>query len=484
MTQATEETPEIIVDRRPLWIVIFDRLRRPLLLTLFFGIFTILLNQEGPAGLTPEGYKVLCVFFLCVSLWSTNLIPLSITSLLAIALIPLLGILDASQTYSFFGNKAVFFILGVFILSAAMIGSGLSMRLSVWVMENFGNTPGKLITCIYFFTAISSCFMSEHAVAAMMFPILSEIVRTLGLEKGTSRFAKALFFSMAWGCIIGGATTVLGGGRVPLAVEILEKTTQGTTTIGILQYTQLSFPLVLFLLACGWIVLTRLFPSDLENIEPARKVLRRKAEALGRLSFQEKGIAVLMVLTLFVWFGLGDQLGIANIAILSIVLLFSINLINWKMVEPHINWAIILMYGGAICLGEVMADSGAALWLAQRIFQEFIQSAPVFLITIAVLSTLFTTFMSNSAVIAILLPPAISLCSAYGISPALAALTVILPSNFAFILPIATPASALAYSSRFISIGEMVRSGTLLGLLGMVGYLLMLFLYWPALGFK
>jgi sodium-dependent dicarboxylate transporter 2/3/5 len=142
--------------------------------------------------------------------------------------------MEASQAYSFFGNKAVFFILGIFILSAAMIGSGLSGRLSMWVMKHFGKSPKTLVSSIYFFGALLSCFMSEHAVAAMMFPILIEIVTVLKLKKGEAVFAKALFFSMAWGCIIGGAMTVLGGGRVPLAVEILEKVTDGAGTIGIL----------------------------------------------------------------------------------------------------------------------------------------------------------------------------------------------------------------------------------------------------------
>jgi len=480
----SEETPKITIDRRPLWIVLLDRMRRPLLLASFFIVFIILLNQEGPADLSLQGYKVLCVFFLCVSLWATNLIPLSITSLLAIALIPLLGIMEASRAYSFFGNKAVFFILGIFILSAAMIGSGLSGRLSTWVMRHFGNSPRTLISSIYFFGALLSCFMSEHAVAAMMFPILIEIVTALQLKKGESVFAKALFFSMAWGCIIGGAMTVLGGGRVPLAVEILEKVTDGANTIGILEYTFFSFPLVLLLLGAGWGVLLVMFPSDLDDIEPARKIIMEKSQALGAITFQERGIALVMGLTIFTWFGYGDTLGIANIAIISLVLLFSFNLINWKLVEPHINWAIILMYGGAICLGEVMATSGAALWLSQSIFSGTVQSPTLFLILIAALSLLFTTFMSNSAVIAILLPPAISMCEAYGIGPALATLTVILPSNFAFILPIATPASALAYSAGYFSLGEMVRAGTWLSLLGMGCYLFLLYFYWPLIGFR
>ena len=482
--QENQKNSRIVIDRRPLWIVILDRFRRQILLALFFSIFFLLLGQEGPADLSPEGYKALCLFFICVSLWSTNLIPLSITSLLAIGAIPLLGIMDASTAYSFFGNKAVFLILGVFILSAAMIACGLSIRLSVWVMENCGSHPKNFLLGIYLFSAISSCFMSEHAVAAMMFPLLMEIVTVLNLKKEDSVFAKSLFFAMAWGCIIGGATTVLGGGRVPLAVEMLEKTTNNSHTIGILQYTQLSFPLVILLLASGWFVLSLMFSPDIKDIEPARKVLREKFNRLGEVSFREKGIAVIMLGTLVTWFAFGDQLGIANIAIMSIVLLFAFSLVTWKMIEPHINWAIILMYGGAICLGEVMASTGAAHWLAKGMFEGVIESPVVFLLAIAFLSMLFTTFMSNSAVIAILLPPALSMCGNYGISPVLATMTVILPSNFAFILPIATPASALAYSSRFISLWEMIRAGTVLSLFGMASYYFLLQVYWPLIGFK
>ena len=484
MTKSHSNNPQIFVDRRPLWIVLFDRLRRYILLTLFFGVFAILLGLEGPTDLSPEAYKVLCLFILCVSLWSTNLIPLSITSLLAIAAVPLLGIMEATQAYSYFGNKAVFFILGVFILSAAMIACGLSTRISVWIMEHWSGTPGQLVTSTYCFAAISSCFMSEHAVAVILFPVIHEIAQSLNLKRDNSVFGKSMYFAMAWGCIIGGAMTVLGGGRVLLGVEMLEKATAGQQTLGILEYTRLSFPMVLLLFAGGWVALKILFPSDIQNIERAQKALKQKAVVMGKLTFQEKGIALVMGATLFCWFGYGDQLGIANIAIISIVLLFVLNLITWKMVEAHINWAIVLMYGGAICLGEVMSESGAALWLAQQLFSGLIESSVVFLLVIAILSTLFTTFMSNSAVIAILLPTAISMSPEYGINPALSTMTVILPSNFAFILPIATPASALAYSSRFLTLKEMIWSGSILSLMGLAFYLFLLLFYWPLIGFQ
>ena len=479
--KATESTPDIIVDRRPMVLVILDRLRREILLALFFAVFFFLISLEGPVDLSREGYKVLCVFFLCVSLWTTNLIPLSITSLLAIAMIPMMGIMNASDVYSFFGNKAVFFILGVFILSAAMIACGLSARLSIWVIDNWGANPSRLLMAIYFLSAFSSCFMSEHAVAAMMFPIVLEIVNTLGLRKEDSVFGKGMFFALAWGCIIGGTATVFGGGRVLLGVEILEKTTHNAS-IGILEYTKLSFPLVFILFICGWVVLKLFFSPDITDIEPVHQVLQKKLKSMGAVTIKEKGIACVMILTLIAWFCFSEDIGIANIALISIVLLFVLNLINWRMVEEHVNWSIILMYGGAICLGEVMSQSGAALWLAKHAF-EGTASPIIFLLLVAILSTVLTNFMSNSAVIAVLLPPALSMSDTYGISPSMVAMTVILTSNFAFMLPIGTPASAIAYSSRFISIGEMVRTGSLLSLLGMVAFATLLFFYWPLLGY-
>ncbi|MGY8762764.1 MAG: SLC13 family permease [Nitrospinaceae bacterium] len=478
----TETSPNIIVDRRPMVLVILDRLRREILLAVFFVAFFILTSIEGPADLSEEGYKVLCVFFLCVSLWTTNLIPLSITSLLAIALIPMMGIMDAAEVYSFFGNKAVFFILGVFIMSAAMIACGLSARLSIWVIDNWGDSPSHLLTAIYFLSAFCSCFMSEHAVAAMMFPIVLEIVNALNLSKEDSSFGKGMFFALAWGCIIGGTATVFGGGRVLLGVEILEKTAQ-ETTIGILEYTQLSFPMVIILFICGWVALKLSFSLDVKDIEPVHRILQKKLEVMGAVSIKEKGIAGVMFLTLIAWLFFSEDLGIANIALVAIVLLFVLNLINWKMVEEHVNWSIILMYGGAICLGEVMSKSGAALWLAKHAFEGTSYSVPVFLLIVAVLSAVLTNFMSNSAVIAVLLPPALSMSDTYGVSFSMVAMTVILTSNFAFMLPIGTPASAIAYSSGFITIGDMARTGFFLSLLGMIAFAMLLFFYWPMIGY-
>ncbi len=84
------------------------------------GCLLILITRPPP-GLSVEAYRAVGVFVLALSLWCTTALPLAVTSLLAIVLLPLFGIIEGGQAFSFFGNRAVFFILGAFILAAAMM---------------------------------------------------------------------------------------------------------------------------------------------------------------------------------------------------------------------------------------------------------------------------------------------------------------------------------------------------------------------------
>jgi hypothetical protein len=82
----------------------------------------LLLGLKPPEGLTTAGYRALILFAGSTFLWISGIIPLAVTSLLAMAAIPLMGIMERKQTYALFGNEALFFILGAFILAAAMTG--------------------------------------------------------------------------------------------------------------------------------------------------------------------------------------------------------------------------------------------------------------------------------------------------------------------------------------------------------------------------
>ena len=472
--------PEISVDTRPLWIIVLARSRQPLLLAIGVAIFWAVLTMAPPEGLSASGQKAVAVFCLCVFYWVFDVIPLMITSLLAIILIPLTGVMTAPQAYALFGNEAVFFILGAFILAACFMKSGLSTRIALGILRRFGHTPRALLVSVLLLNAAMSCVMSEHAVAAMNFPILVEITTGLRLNPRRSRYGKALFLAMAWGTTVGGVATLLGGGRAPLAIGILKEATGRSFTF--VEWSLAIVPLVVVLLAITYAVIVWFFPIDVDTVQAADDALRDKAMALGRMSYQERAIATVMLLTFAAWVVGGEEFGLANIALAAVVLLFVLQLVSWRDVERYVNWGVILMYGGAICLGSAINKSGAAAWIAQVTIMRWAAHGPMVVLLLSGMGILLTEAMSNSAVVALLMPVSLGIASQFGMDPRVMALIVAVPAGLGFTLPIGTPANAIAYSSGHLSIRDMVVPGVCLSIASWVVFNVVATWYWPLLG--
>src|SRR4051812_10379324 len=251
------ESP-IKYDNRPLWLIVVDKTARYQMMGVLALATFFLLRLSPPQGLTAQGYQSLVLFGATIVLWVSGLLPIAVTALLSMVMVPLLGIMDAKKTYALFGNEAVFFILGAFILAAAMTGTGISARLARAMLVKFGKTPTRLALTVFLLSASLSFIMSEHAVAAMLFPVVAEITTALRLEKGKSSYGRLLFMSMAWGCIIGGIATFLGGARAPLAASLLKEATG--LHFSFLEWTTAACMIVLPLLVIAFLLLLKFFP--------------------------------------------------------------------------------------------------------------------------------------------------------------------------------------------------------------------------------
>ncbi len=468
------------IDTRPLWVIIALKLLRPLFFAALAAAFVFLVWMPTPAGLTPAGHRAIAVFLLCLSLWVSNVIPLAITSLFAIVLVPALGVLSGKETYALFGNEAVFFILGAFMLAGAIMHSGLSNRIALGIMDRFGNSPRRLLASIFLLAATLSFLMSEHAVAAMLFPIVFEIAKALNLRPEKSNYGKLIFFALAWGCVIGGVATFLGGARVPLAIGILKETTG--LTIGFLEYTVAVFPLVVVLLAVGYLLLTRFYPIDISGVEGAHAVLSKRIKGLGKMTYEEYAVGTVLAVTILAWIFVGRSAGLATIALVSVVVLFVLKLVRWKDIEEYVNWGIILMYGGAIILGSALDKSGAAGWLIDLVIGNWAERPWAVFAAFSLLSIFLTEAMSNAAVIAVLLPVSISMAGRLSMDPVVLTFSIAVPAGLAFMFPMSTPANAIAVSSNYITVREMATGGLIMCLVAWAVFNLSAYFYWPLIG--
>lgn len=468
------------IDTRPIWVILFLKSLRPVFYVVSALIFWYVMNMPAREGLGVEGQRAIAIFILCLVFWVSNVLPVAITSLFAIVLVPLLGVLSRKETYSIFGNEAVFFILGAFILAGAVMHSGLSNRIALKIMDRFGGSPRKLLLSIFLLAAILSFFMSEHAVAAMLFPIVLDISKSLGLKPGKSNYGKLLFFSLAWGCVIGGVATFLGGARVPLAIGILKEITG--KGVEFLDYTIAVLPLVAVMLIAGYVLLTRTYPIDVTGVDNAMVVIKKRLKGLGKLSYDEYAVGAVLFITILAWIFLGRLHGLATVALASVVALFVLRLVRWKDIEEYVNWGIILMYGGAIVLGTALDKSGAARWIVNAALGSFAGNAVAAFAAFSLLSILLTEAMSNAAVIAILLPVSIGMAEKIGLDPTILTYSIAVPAGLAFMFPMSTPANAIAVSSNYITVKDMAKGGVVMCLLSWVFFNLFAYFYWPLVG--
>ena len=481
MDQISFDKP-LKIDTRPIWLIVMDRTVRYQLLAGLALLALIAFQLTPPAGLNLAGYHSLVLFGVTIVLWASGLLPIAVTALLSMVMLPLTGILPAKQTYALFGNEAVFFILGAFILAAAMTGTGLSARLARSILARFGRTPRRLALTVYLLAAGLSFCMSEHAVAAMLFPVVAEITDSLSLKAGRSSYSRLLYMSIAWGCIIGGIATFLGGARAPLAVQILHENNR--LEFSFMEWTLASITIVIPLLLLGFLVLERFFPIDISNVEGGLRQLNRKRLETGKPGVNEIITAIVMILTIGTWMFYGRELGLANIALLATATLFTFRVVSWEKIEEYVNWGIILMYGGSIALASAMEKTGAALWIVKKGLGAFVPAPFVVIAVISFVAIILTECISHAAVVAILMPVGLGLAQGVGIDPKIITLAIALPAGLAYCLPMGTPATAIVYGSGHLTSREIILPGALIMTISWLLFLASAFFVWPLIGLK
>jgi sodium-dependent dicarboxylate transporter 2/3/5 len=302
--------------------------------------------------------------------------------------------------------------------------------------------------------ALLSFIMSEHAVAAMMFPLVVIITKRLSTIPEGRAYSRTLFLAMAWGCVIGGIATMLGGARVPLAVGLLQQSGYGTVTFT--QWSIAMFPIVVVLFTACYILLTRFYPIQIENVAEADEIIDQQIRDCGRLLMEEKFLALLLLFTIAAWVFLSSTLSMATISIFSVVLLFMFRVVKWRRIQQQMEWGVILMYGGAIAISSILNSTDAGEWFAKTFVLPHLTSPWTLVIAVSLFTMALTEALSNAAVVAIVVPLGMQIAKQFGMDPKVVVYAVASASSMNYVLPMSTPAIALAYSSGYLKVREVM----------------------------
>ena len=481
---------------------------------------TILFLSMSPMeGLSPEGQKVLGIAFLMAFWWITEAIPIYATALIPLVAFPLLGIMKAGDLASSYGHHYVYFFMGGFFLARAIEKWNLHGRIALTIISFTGTSPRGIIFGMMASTAFLSMWISDTASTMVMFPIGLAILYHVenALKQNPSEndleyknFASCLILSIAYASLIGGIATLIGTPPNIVFASAIKTLYPGAPEVTFFKWMMVGLPLTLIFLPLTWFYLTRFaLPVKLREIPGGSELIQTQRKELGLMTKGEKYTLTVFIMAICGWvfrknievgaftipgwshlLGLENHVNDSTVAILAALVLFTLPVdlrkrefvLDWEHAK-EIPWGILILFGGGIALASAIQSSGLSQWLGEGMV--ILSGLPILLVILGIclVITLLTQVTSNTAISTVFMPILGSMAVAMGVNPMLFMVPTAMAASCAFMLPVATPPTAIVFGSGYLTITQMAKAGFGLNLIGAV--LITLAVYWiavPVLG--
>ena len=213
--------------------------------------------------MTPEIVLLLVIVGVGLVLFSLEWIPADVVALGVMLSLVLTGLLEPEQAFAGFGSDTVLMILGLLIMTAALLRTGVVERAGRAILRGAGTEPFRLLALVTVSVALLSAFISNTAAAAFFLPIVMGVA--LKARVSPSRF----LLPMAFGSIVSSSVTLISTSTNIVVSGIM--TDYDLDPIGMFELAPVGIPIsivgVVYLLTIG----RRLIPER----EPAVHLTER-----------------------------------------------------------------------------------------------------------------------------------------------------------------------------------------------------------------
>ncbi|MFT6537821.1 MAG: di/tricarboxylate transporter, partial [Loktanella salsilacus] len=206
-----------------------------------------------PADWAPLVALGLLVLLLVTFIWEKY--PPEVTAAGAAALFIVLGLVPVDQVLGVFSNSAPITIAAMFVLSGALVRTGLLEELSNRIITLAGQRPFVAGAAFVAATVIGSAFVNNTPIVLVLIPVVIRLARSLGIAE------TRLLIPLSYVAILGGTLTLIGTSTNILISGVA--TDQGLEAFGIFEI----MPVGLIAIATGLATLAVLGPLLL----PARR---------------------------------------------------------------------------------------------------------------------------------------------------------------------------------------------------------------------
>jgi sodium-dependent dicarboxylate transporter 2/3/5 len=437
--------------------------------------------------LSREAKGAIAVFLLAGTWWVFEVVPIGVTSLAIGVLQALFLIRPARVAFTDFMVPSVMFIFASMMIGFVFTKTGLTKRLAYKMLIIVGEKTSMIYLGCFVVTAALTHIMAHTAVAATIYPLLVSIYALYGEGDKKTKFGKGLFIGMAYVAGAGSIVTLLGAARGAVALGFYKDIMN--QDIGFFELTWYMFPVGWIMTFVLWGFFMVFFKPEKDAIPGLREKARQLYADLGQMKSNEIIAALIVGLTILILalreLGFIPALTPVNktaILLISTILFFITRILDIDDLEA-MPWNIILLFAGAMSIGNCLWQTGAANWMAVNwlvMFQE--ANWFVFVMSIAFFVLMMTNFIMNVAAIAISLPVALVIAPYLGVSGQVILFSALVTAGMPFLLLVGAAPNAIAYDSGQFTTGEFFLYGIPASILLMVVTGFAVFVLWPLMG--
>lgn len=432
--------------------------------------------------LTPHGQQMIALLIAFVVIFITEALPFGMCVAIIYVWIVAFGILPFEEAAVIFGHDAAWFILGALMIAEVLVKYDIHKRILANILKIVGNSTQNVVLGIVSFCALTSVFIADHTVAALMLPVGIAVVQINGGFEEVPNLAKLLMFSIAFGATIGGLASPSGGSRNVLMMGYINEFFG--LRIGYGHWMAMALPITFIMIPIVAYLLPKIFKPELSDLSEAAKKIR---EELGANPMKKEGwtVSLIFLLILFMWITGSHRYGVGTIAMFGTLLYVSTGLVEWEELSG-IHWGVVLLYFGVIGLGKALMITGASTWLASKALHLIgswgIDSGYPLVFSSTTFMTLITQTMSDGPAVATMGPTLLEVARLSATDPIILGVASAIASAFAFILVIGTPPNAIIYGSGYVEVKEFLKAGILLEFIALALLMLVVYFWWGFLG--
>ena len=394
----------------------------------------------------------LIIFGICVFLYIWNKIPIAVTALLGLTTMVLTGVVSFSDGFKNFGTSTIVLICAMMVVGKATYNTGLAQVAGEKVIGLAHGNERMIVILATAITAIVSAFFSNIATLAIMISILT------GICAGNKniRFMNVILpVSMA--AVIGGAATLIGS------------TTQLTAQGIMVEYLGQEFSFSTFAIPGGLICLLLVVYCGFIGYPMGRKLWGNRTEynetpvssndeELPTPDKKKMRIMSFIFIVTILLFIFCDQIKLVipnmNIAMVSIIgCLASIltGCIDHKAAVKSVNWSLAVWFCASLGMATGLEKSGGGELLANWFIGLFGTNVSPFILYAAflILVVVLTQFLSNSTVLAMILPVVFSITGSLGMNSFSFAVGLTIAGAMAVATPLANTTIGMSMVAKY-----------------------------------